>query len=254
MRAFKSVREFADITRDAVLAGAWDQRIGTFEGRHPERACCVGAKVARVLAEPSGPTLQRQLWRHAPWLRNWSFPWEFDYRDGIAAACKMLACTEQDLARLLQACGARVNPFGCRPWEVERAVVWDRLGLIEAMPNFNRRATAHRGAYLGPLRALAFVREANHAHWRRCYGVDERELPHWTVNGFWTAFAKAIEPVGKLELDPGNVAAHSAAEPARTGSRAPERGLGSQEPFASLLSLETPEVQPMPQTRTGGRP
>ena len=178
---FESIRSFADRTRPTIVNGAWDQASGHLDTRRqsPLSPCCIGAKLAIGLdAHVRGN------------------PGQYDYQDGIRAACAQLDCTEQQLIHLIHACGLnpRIYPFSADPWNVARQTVWDRMAHIEALPAF-----AGLASNAPPAQVLGAVREANHAFWRRHYGIDERELPHASVEAFWTAFEQAVAPACDLE-------------------------------------------------------
>ena len=180
-KQYESIRSFAHRTRPSILAGAWDQGVGNIRTTSPLPLdpCCIGAKLAVNLDA------------HRPHNHD-----EYHYRDGIRAACKQLECNEQDLIRLLHACGLNpeIYPFSAESWNVPRETVWDRLAKIEALPAFEGLNTEATG-----LEILAGVREANHAFWRRHYGIDERELSTESVEAFWTEFEQALAPALDLE-------------------------------------------------------
>ena len=181
-KPFESIRGFAERTRPTVLSGAWEQICGRIDtGRDSILGpCCIGAKLAMALG-----------------AHNPNKPHEYEYRAGIRTTCERLACNEMQLIRLIHACGLNplIYPFSAHAWNLPRRTVWDRMAHIEALPEFT-------GLDGNPTAVdiLACVREANHAFWRRHYGIDERELPTESVEAFWTEFEVLLGPDPEIEM------------------------------------------------------
>ena len=163
---FDNPAAFARHTRAAVLAGDWDQAVVAVPAaRAPDAACDVGVKLAiafdRVHTSVKGPV--------------------YLSRDGAAAAGEALSMQLQHLSALLHVCGAVQRPFAAQrqPWPRSRDVVWDRLGLLGATPDFAgvRERVADR---------TAMIVDMNWIHWHRRFGVDVRRMrPADRYESFW---------------------------------------------------------------------
>ena len=172
-RRFATVREFADATRDAVLAGAWDQSVGHTSPHTPHRPCCIGTKLAIALGEPRGTGPRR--------FRS------YDWLDGIAHAARALGAPPQVLAKLLWVCGAPHRPFDNQAWSTDRAWVWDRLRAIETLPQFPVIVDGRRAD--GRIASVNHVRDANRDHWLAVRGVDVAAWPRaLDIDAFWQRF------------------------------------------------------------------
>ena len=163
-----SPRAFAARTRASVLTDTCDPRVNFQLGSEVGQAASVGVKLAIALAEPTND----------PSFRGGPF---HTARNGIEAACAALAVTSGELNTLLWLCGAPSSPLGwrTRPWSDRRALVWDRLALLEVMPAFDglpRRVGVLTDA----------LRSANAAHWRAAYGFNARAMhTHHKRTAFW---------------------------------------------------------------------
>ena len=163
-----SVRRWADRTRAAVLAGAWEQNNGWLATDAPDKPCCIGVKLAIAYAKPTHDAHATE---------------GYDYVDGMEAAMADLGCDQDQLDIVLMACGASCNPFGTDDWPTDRRQVWERLRLIEYLPP-NSVVCASQGE------ALAAVRRTNRPIWKFLYGIDINDLPEAEPVDFWPRFAR----------------------------------------------------------------
>lgn len=102
-----SIKEAAEYTREAVLAGPWDQSEALYS---PDTPCCVGAKLADFLT--NGVSFEK----------------------GASAFCTLLGLNPAQVVLLLRAAGAGHAPFSATLWPLSREKVWDNLSKIERAP------------------------------------------------------------------------------------------------------------------------
>ena len=105
----KSIQEVVESVRNAVIAGDWDQAIGTAGFK-----CCVGAKLA----------LAYQVADHHV----------DDYINGVDAFAEAVGGNRAHIILMLKQAGAGRNPLGAAPWPLSREEVWDNLAKIEDLP------------------------------------------------------------------------------------------------------------------------
>ena len=120
-----SIREFAELTKDAVVAGEWNQAEGTPRlGQEGGGPCCVGAKLALFM-------WKKGLMVHESSVNNLWYP------HGISGARELLGCSLAQLEALLAQAGAGSAPFTANPWPNDRETVWNNLMEIEELPEID---------------------------------------------------------------------------------------------------------------------
>ena len=112
-----TIPEAAELTREVVLGGIWNQEIGFAEVvENPNNAgCCVGAKLAMALGVAIGGP--------------------YDFMRGADEFARRMGLNRVHVLLLLRQAGAGYNPLGGAEWPRKREVVWDALKQIEKVPS-----------------------------------------------------------------------------------------------------------------------
>ena len=164
-----SVRQFAELTRESVLAGAWNQRIGWLNSDEPDTApCCIGSKIAIALLSetPEKGRTSFSTWDSKLGVTRPFVKWEFEI--GVKEAAARMGITSLQVHQLFQFIAQMdYSAFGITQWPIERDEAWDRLLLIEHIPSTGDLHVDNKD--LREIRAAYFA--ANRMHWQDITGT-----------------------------------------------------------------------------------